>query len=186
MGSVNKVIIVGNLGSDPEVRYTAGGQAVANFNVATNEVWNDKDGQKKERTEWHRIVVWGRQAETAAQYLKKGRQAYIEGRLQSREYDDREGNKKQVTEVVAQKIVFLGGGRAGEELNMEGGGSGGGSGGGGGGGRGGNWGGGGGGGARRGGGGAPGGGGGGRGQDAPPPSDDSHGPAPSDDDDIPF
>ncbi|HEV8324131.1 MAG TPA: single-stranded DNA-binding protein, partial [Myxococcota bacterium] len=131
MGSVNKVIIVGNLGSDPEVRYTPGGQAVANFNVATNEFWTDKDGQKKERTEWHRIVVWGRQAETAGQYLKKGRQVYLEGRLQTREYDDREGQKKRVTEIVAQQLVFLGGRPgAGEDFAAEGGGSGGGGGGG--------------------------------------------------------
>jgi len=108
-GSVNKVILIGNLGKDPEVRFTPGGQAVANFNIATNESWIDKQGQKQERTEWHRIVVWGKQAELCGEYLAKGRQCYIEGRLQTREWTDKEGKKNYTTEVVAQHVQFLGG-----------------------------------------------------------------------------
>jgi single-strand DNA-binding protein len=112
--SVNKVILVGNLGRKPELRYTPGGQAVANFTLATNERFGGRDGQPaQERTEWHRIVVWGRTAENCAQYLDKGRQVYIEGRLQTREYQDKEGQKRQTTEVVAVTVQFLGG-RGGE------------------------------------------------------------------------
>ncbi len=106
---VNKVIILGRLGSDPEVRYTPNGGAVANFNMATNESWTDKSGQKQEKTEWHRIVVWGKIAELCGQYLSKGRQAYVEGRLQTREWTDKEGGKRYTTEVVAQTVQFLGG-----------------------------------------------------------------------------
>ncbi len=106
---VNKVIIIGRLGSDPEVRYTPNGGAVANFNMATNESWTDKSGQKQERTEWHRIVVWGKIAEICGQYLSKGRQAYIEGRLQTRDWTDKEGVKRYTTEIVAQNVQFLGG-----------------------------------------------------------------------------
>jgi single-strand DNA-binding protein len=110
MGSVNKAIVVGNLGRDPEVRYTAGGQPVANFSVATNERWTDKNtGQPQERTEWHRIVVFGKQAENCGEYLAKGRQVYIEGRLQTREWNDKEGKKNTTTEIVANQVVFLGG-----------------------------------------------------------------------------
>ena len=108
MASVNKVILIGNLGRDPELRYTQGGQGVANFTLATNERWRDKDGQNQERTEWHRIVVWGKQAENCAQYLQKGRSCYIEGRLQTREWEDKEGKKRQTTEIVAQNVTFLG------------------------------------------------------------------------------
>ena len=107
---VNKVILVGNLGRDPEVRYTPGGQAVANFTIATNESWNDKAGQKQERTEWHRIVAWGKQAELCGEYLSKGRQVYVEGRLQTREWTNKEGVKQYTTEVVANQVVFLSGG----------------------------------------------------------------------------
>jgi single-strand DNA-binding protein len=110
---VNKVILVGNLGRDPEVRYTPGGQAVANFTVATNEAWTDKSGQKQERTEWHRIVVWGKQAELCGEYLSKGRQVYVEGRLQTREWTNKEGAKQYTTEVVANQVVFLAGGERG-------------------------------------------------------------------------
>jgi single-strand DNA-binding protein len=110
MASVNKAIIIGNLGKDPEVRYTTGGQPVANFNVATNERWTDKSsGQQQERTEWHRIVVWGKQAENCGQYLKKGRSVYVEGRLQTREWTNKEGHKQYSTEIVANTIQFLGG-----------------------------------------------------------------------------
>jgi single-strand DNA-binding protein len=108
MASVNRVILIGNLGRDPELRYTAGGQPVASFTVATNERWNDREGKAQERTEWHRIVVWGKQAETCANYLQKGRSVYIEGRLQTREWEDKEGQKRQTTEIVAQTVQFLG------------------------------------------------------------------------------
>ncbi|MHB8418464.1 MAG: single-stranded DNA-binding protein [Myxococcales bacterium] len=106
---VNKVILIGNLGANPELRYTQGGQAVANFRIATNEKWTDKNGQAQERTEWHRIVVWGKLAELCNQYLVKGRQVYVEGRLQTREWTDKENHKNYTTEVVAQQVTFLGG-----------------------------------------------------------------------------
>jgi single-strand DNA-binding protein len=108
--SVNKVILVGRLGQNPELRYTPSGAAVANFSVATNEVWNDKQGQKQERTEWHRVVVWGKLAELCNQYLQKGREAYLEGRLQTRQWQDKDGNTKYTTEIHAQTVQFLGGG----------------------------------------------------------------------------
>lgn len=108
MASVNKVILIGNLGKDPDLRYTPSGQAVATFSLATNDRYKDKDGQMVERAEWHNIVVWGKQAETAKEYLKKGRQIFVEGRIAYRTYDDREGNKRYITEVVAQRIQFLG------------------------------------------------------------------------------
>ena len=113
MGSVNKVILVGNLGRDPELRYTPGGQAVANFTMATTRNWTDKDGKKQERTEWHRIVAWGKLGETCGQYLSKGRQVYIEGRLETREWNDKDGHKRQTTEINALEIVFLGSGGGG-------------------------------------------------------------------------
>jgi single-strand DNA-binding protein len=106
--SVNKVILVGRLGQKPEVRYTASGAAVANFSVATHEVWNDKAGQKQERTEWHKVVVWGKQAEAAGQYLDKGRQVYLEGRLQTRQWQDKESQTRYTTEIQVQVIQFLG------------------------------------------------------------------------------
>jgi single-strand DNA-binding protein len=106
--SVNKVILIGNLGNDPELRYTPNGTAVANFNIATNESWNSKDGKKEERTEWHKIVVWSKLAELCGEYLSKGRTVYVEGRLQTREWNDKEGAKRYTTEVVAQTIQFLG------------------------------------------------------------------------------
>ena len=114
MASVNKVILVGNLGRDPELRYIPSGQAVANFTLATNDRWRDKEGNNQERTEWHRIVVWGKSAENCAQYLQKGRSVYIEGKLQTQEWEDKEGNKRKTTEVVAQTVQFLGG-RGGAE-----------------------------------------------------------------------
>lgn len=119
-GGLNKATLIGNLGADPEMRATPNGQSVANFRIATSETYTDKQGQKQERTEWHRIVVWGKLAELCGEYLKKGRQCYIEGRLQTREWTDKDGNKKYTTEVVAQDITFLrdgsggaGGGSAG-------------------------------------------------------------------------
>jgi single-strand DNA-binding protein len=107
--SVNKVILVGRLGQNPEVRYTPSGAAVANFSVATNESWTDKSGQKQEKTEWHKVVVWGKLAELCNQYLIKGRQVYLEGRLQTRQWQDKDGQTKYTTEVQAQTVQFLGG-----------------------------------------------------------------------------
>ena len=109
MASINKVILIGNLGRDPELRYTQGGSAVTNFTLATNEKWKDKEGNNQERTEWHRIVVWGRSAENCAQYLQKGSSVFIEGRLQTREWEDKEGNKRQTTEINAASVQFLSG-----------------------------------------------------------------------------
>lgn len=106
--SINKVILVGNLGRDVELRHTPGGAAVAKFSVATNEVWKDKNGQKQEHTEWHNIVAWGKQAEFCGTYLSKGRQVYIEGTLRTRQYDDEKGNRRYFTEVRAQTIQLLG------------------------------------------------------------------------------
>ena len=114
MASVNKVILIGNLGRDPEVRYTQNGIAVANFTLATNEVWNDKSGERQERTEWHRIVVWGKQAEIAREHLSKGKQVYIEGSIQTRQWDDREGNKRTTTEIKAQRLMMMGRAEGGE------------------------------------------------------------------------
>ncbi|PIR20653.1 MAG: single-stranded DNA-binding protein [Deltaproteobacteria bacterium CG11_big_fil_rev_8_21_14_0_20_47_16] len=108
MASLNRVMLIGNLGADPEVRYTPGGQPVATFNIATTERWTDKGGQKQEKTEWHRIVVWGKQAENCKEYLSKGRPVFIEGRLQTREWNDKEGKKRWTTEVVASLVQFLG------------------------------------------------------------------------------
>ena len=165
---VNKVILVGHLGADPDMRYTPSGQGVCELRVATSESWNDKNGQRQERTEWHRVVVWGKRAEVCAKYLAKGRQVYVEGRIQTRSYDDKEGVKRYMTEVIANDVQFLGSG------NRDGAGAGGGGGGAGGG----------------------GGGGGGRGRDdagGPPPDDLGYGgggsgggAGPGPDDDIPF
>jgi single-strand DNA-binding protein len=116
MASLNKVILIGNLGRDPEVKYTQNGTAVANLNVATNEVWTDKAGQKQERTEWHRVVVWGKQAQVLGEHLTKGKQIFVEGSLQTRSWDDREGNKRYTTEIRAARVLMLGraeGGRGG-------------------------------------------------------------------------
>ena len=114
MGSVNKVILVGNLGRDAELRYTPGGAAVATLNLATTEVWNDKaSGQKQEKTEWHRIVLWGKSAESLNEYLTKGKQIYVEGRLQTRKWQDKDGHDKYTTEIRGDRIVLLGGGGGG-------------------------------------------------------------------------
>jgi len=109
MASVNKVILVGNLGRDPEVRYMPSGDALANFSIATTDNWKDKNGQKQERTEWHRISMFGKLAEIAGEYLKKGSSVYVEGRLQTRKWQDKEGNERQTTEVVADRMQMLGG-----------------------------------------------------------------------------
>ena len=163
-GSVNKVIIVGNLGQKPEVKFLPSGQAVCEMRIATNEVFNDKNQQRQERTEWHRVVVWGKMGENCGKYLDKGRSVYVEGRLQTRSWDDKtSGEKRYMTEIVAQNVQFLGGGGGGGEGG--GGGGGGGY-------------------SRGGGGGGSGGGGGGGGGQSSGGGDD-FGPPPSDDD-IPF
>lgn len=110
---VNKVILVGNLGSEPELRNTPSGTAVCEFRLATNETWKGKDGQSQDRTEWHRIIVWGRMGENCAKFLAKGRQVYIEGRLQTRAWEDKEGNKRYTTEIVARDVQFLASGASG-------------------------------------------------------------------------
>jgi single-strand DNA-binding protein len=168
MASINKVILIGNLGRDPEMRYTQGGTAVCQLSLATTRTYTNKSNDRVEETEWHRVVVWGKQAESCNQYLAKGRQCYIEGRLQTRNYDDKDGNKKYITEIIADVVQFLGG-------RGEGGGGGGPRGGGGGGPRGG-------GGDQGGGGGGPRGGGGGGAEDF----GDSYIPSEPGDDDIPF
>jgi single-strand DNA-binding protein len=108
-GGVNKVILIGNLGADPELRYTSGGQAVCDLRLATNESWKDKEGQKQERVEWHRVVFWGKAAEILKQYATKGGKLYVEGRLQTRSWDDKEGQKRYSTEIVGSEFQFLGG-----------------------------------------------------------------------------
>jgi single-strand DNA-binding protein len=113
MGSVNRVILVGNLGRDAEVRHMAGGQAVATLNLATTENWKDKEGQRQEKTEWHRVVVWGRTAEALGQYLTKGKQIAIEGRIETRQWDDKDGNKRYTTEIKADRVTLLGSGGGG-------------------------------------------------------------------------
>jgi len=107
MASINKVILVGYLGSDPEIRYTPSGAAVTNFRMATKEQWATKEGERQERTEWHKIVVWGKLGEICGQYLHKGSMVYIEGRLQTRAWDDRDGNKRWTTEIIAQGMQML-------------------------------------------------------------------------------
>ena len=119
MGSVNKVILVGNLGRDAELRYTPGGAAVSKFSVATTEVWNDKGGQRQERTEWHNIDLWGKQAESLSEYLVKGKQVYVEGRLQTDEYTDKEGIKRKTTRVRCERVVLLGGGGGGRGASVD-------------------------------------------------------------------
>jgi single-strand DNA-binding protein len=120
VASINKVILIGNLGGDPEVRYTPSGRPVANFNIATTENWTNKDGGKEERTEWHRIVAWGRLGEICGEYLHKGKQVYIEGKLQTRSWEDRDGNKRSTTEIYAQTMQMLGpAGREGRATGPE-------------------------------------------------------------------
>jgi single-strand DNA-binding protein len=115
-GGLNKVLLIGNLGADPELRHTSAGQAVAELRVATGRKWKAADGTQRDETEWHRVVVWGEQAEHCAKYLAKGRQVYVEGRLQTRKWQDKQGAERWTTEVVAQVVQFLGGreGGAGE------------------------------------------------------------------------
>ena len=108
MASVNTAILIGNLGRDPEMRYTPNGTAVTKFSIATSEKFKDKSGELQERTTWHNIVAWGRQAEVANEYLSKGSPVYIEGRIDNRSYDDKDGNKRYISEVVLQRMQFLG------------------------------------------------------------------------------
>jgi len=118
--SINKVILIGNLGQNPEVKHSASGQAICNLSIATNESWTDKNGRKQEKTEWHRVVVFGKLAELCGQYLQKGRQAYIEGKLQTRSWQDKDNQTRYTTEVVAQSVQFLGGNAgAGRSSNQE-------------------------------------------------------------------
>ncbi len=107
MAGLNKAILIGNLGKDPEIRYTPSGMAVANFSLATTENWT-KDGQRESRTEWHRIVAFGRLAEICGEYLSKGKQIYVEGKIQTREWEDKDGNKRYTTEIVANQMQMLG------------------------------------------------------------------------------
>ena len=132
MASVNKVILIGNLGRDPETRYTTGGDAVCNLRIATTDTWKDKAGEKQEKTEWHTVVLFGRQAEIAGEYLKKGRPVYIEGRLQTRKWTDKDGVEKYSTEIVGDRMQLLGsrdggsgGGSGGGDAEFSGGSSGG-------------------------------------------------------------
>jgi single-strand DNA-binding protein len=110
MASVNKAIVLGNLGRDPELRHTQSGKAVCQLNVATTETWTDQSGERQEKTEWHRIVVWGRQAENCDKYLSKGRSVYVEGRIQTRKWQDKDGADRYSTEIVADRVQFIGGG----------------------------------------------------------------------------
>ncbi|MCB9026851.1 MAG: single-stranded DNA-binding protein [Bdellovibrionaceae bacterium] len=121
MSGINKVIIIGRLGTDPEVKTVSGDNTVARLSVATSENWTDRNGQKQERTEWHRIVVWGKLAELCGRYLSKGRQVYAEGRLQTRSWEDQQGQKRYSTEIVATNIQFLGGGASAGADAMSGG-----------------------------------------------------------------
>jgi single-strand DNA-binding protein len=110
MSSVNKVILVGYLGADPDMKYISTGSATTELRVATTEQWTDKSNQKQERTEWHRVVTWGKLAENCGKYLQKGRLVYVEGSIQTRSFDDKDGNKRYITEVKAYEVKFLGGG----------------------------------------------------------------------------
>ena len=131
MAGVNKVILVGNLGRDPQLDYTKSGMARCRFSLATTEQYNDRDGQRQEKTEWHNVVLWGRLAEIANEYLKKGRQVYIEGQIRTRQYEDQEGQQKWITEIIGREMQMLGGPRGdndsqdSDEPPMRGGGSGG-------------------------------------------------------------
>ena len=109
MIGVNRVTLLGNLGSDPEIKKTSSGQSIALFNLATSNIWTNREGQRQEHTEWHRIVIWGKLAENCAEYLSKGQKAYVEGRLQTRSWEDDKGQKKYTTEIVASQVLFLSG-----------------------------------------------------------------------------
>ncbi len=123
MSSLNKVLLIGYLGEDPEVRYTPDGAPVATFSLATGEQWTDKSGQRQEHTEWHAVVAWNKLAEIVQRYTNKGKQVYVEGRLKTREWNDRDGNKRRTTEVIASSIILIGGGRGQQGGERESGGS---------------------------------------------------------------
>jgi single-strand DNA-binding protein len=116
---INKVILLGNLGKDPDTRFTSSGKAVTRFSLATSNMWTDANGEKQQATEWHTVVVWGKQGEACGQYLEKGRQVYVEGTLRHRSYDNKEGKEQHVTEIVAQKVRFLGGASNGKSSEPE-------------------------------------------------------------------
>lgn len=117
--SLNKVLLLGNLGKDPELRYTASGKAVATFTIATSQRWRDQDGNDQERTEWHRVVAWGRLGEVCGEYLSKGKQVFVEGRIQSREWEDEHGNKRTTVEIIASDMIMLGGAGSQQSRNAE-------------------------------------------------------------------
>lgn len=117
--SLNRVMLLGNVGRDPEVRYTASGRAVATFTLATSQRWRDQEGNDQERTEWHKIVAWGRLGEICGEYLGKGKQAFIEGRIQSREWEDQDGNKRTTVEIVASDLILLGGSGGGQSFKSD-------------------------------------------------------------------
>jgi len=119
MASINKVMLIGNLGKDPEIRYMPSGDAIANLTLATTENWKDKSGEKQEKTEWHRVSMFGRMAEIAGEYLKKGSSVYIEGKLQTRKWQDKEGNDRYTTEIVANEMKMLGGRASGGDIGMD-------------------------------------------------------------------
>ena len=118
MGSLNKVILVGNLGRDAELRYTASGLAVSTLNIATTETWKDKDGEKQEKTEWHRIIVWGKTAEALNEYLVKGKQILVEGKLQTRKWEDKDGATRYTTEIKSDRVTLLGSGGKRDESDQ--------------------------------------------------------------------
>ncbi len=118
-GTLNRVMLIGRLGADPQLKYTSSGRANVNFNLATNASWKDSDGNQQEKTDWHRIVAWGKLAEIIGEFLKKGSNVYIEGRLQTRSYDDQNGVKRYITEVVASDLEMLGGGNRPESTNNQ-------------------------------------------------------------------
>lgn len=119
MGSLNKVLLIGNLGRDAELRYTPGGTAVSKFSMATTETWNDKAGERQERTEWHYCTIWGKQAESLTEYLTKGKQVYVEGKLQTSEYTDKEGIERKSTGIRVDRLVLLGGGGGGADRGSQ-------------------------------------------------------------------
>jgi len=119
MSSLNKIMLIGHLGRDPEIRYTPDGSPIAHFSLATSENWTDKNGNRQEHTEWHNIVAWSRLADLAKRFLAKGRQVYVEGKIRSREYNDREGIKRRITEVIASQMVLLGSRPQGAEAGVQ-------------------------------------------------------------------
>jgi single-strand DNA-binding protein len=119
MSSLNKILLIGHLGRDPEIRYTPDGSPVATFSLATSENWTDKNGSRQEHTEWHNVVAWNKLADLCKKYLTKGRQVYIEGRIRSRDWQDRDGNKRRTTEVIATQMVLLGSRSQGADAGVQ-------------------------------------------------------------------